>query len=176
MSRATPFLVFDADTDAAVANVLAFEEAVQRSRSRGGLCAEATAIEAWHGNNPYSDFLKKHGCRPGPEEASAIGRLIGARVKAADGHMYPARTTTERMALRTVRQEAANETQRALEIHRLRKAISGLAANTSDPAEVIRGLCPDTEEPEIREQLQDAIEWLTRFAEEWQRRETGRTD
>jgi len=175
MSHSTPCLVFDANARTSNTNVLAFENALQRSRDRGGLSAEAAAIEAWYGRNAYSDFLKEHGCRPDLEQATTIGRLIGARVKAANGRMYPVESAAERKTRRAARQETANEAKGALEIHRLRKAISGLAANTSDPAELIKSLSPDIDEPEIREQLQDAIGWLTRFAEEWQRRETGRT-
>jgi hypothetical protein len=176
MSHATPCLVFDANGHTSVTNVLAFKDALQRSKGRSGLSAEAAAIEAWYGRNAYSDFLKNHGCRPEPEQATTIGRLIGARVKAADGRMYPAPSAAERKTRRAIRQESADETKGALEILRLRKAISGLAANTRDPADLIKSLSSDIDEPEIREQLQDAVEWLTRFAEEWQRRETGRTD
>ena len=176
MSRATPCLIFDANEHPSVTNVLAFEDALRRSRGRDGLGAEAAAIEAWYGGNAYSDFLKKHGCRPNPEQATAIGILIGARVKAADDRMYPIQTVAERKTQRIARLQAASEAECALEIHRLQKAISGLAANTRDPAELIDRLCPDIDEPGIREQLQDAIRWLTRFAEEWQRREKGRTD
>jgi hypothetical protein len=173
MIRTVPSLVFDS---AAGAEVLSFEAASRRSGQRGGLRAEVAAIEAWYGRNAYSAFLAKHGCRPDPDQATTIGRLIGARVKAADGRLYPTPSAGERKALRKARQEASGAVKDALEVVRLRKAIAGLAANTRDPADLIKGLCPEVDEPDIREQLQDAIGWLSRFAEEWQRRETGRTN
>jgi uncharacterized membrane protein len=174
MSRTVPCLVFDSATTGA--DVVPFEAASRRSGQASGLKAEVAAIEAWYGRNAYTVFLAKHGCRPDPGQAATIGRLIGARVKAADGRLYPAPGAAERKALRKARQEAAGAAKDALEVIRLRKAIAGLAANTRDPADVIKGLCPEIDEPDIREQLQDAIGWLSRFAEEWQRRETGRTD
>jgi hypothetical protein len=176
MSHAKPCLIFDANEQTANTNVLAFHDALQRNRGRDGLSAEVAAIEAWYGRNAYSDFLKEHGCRPNPEQATTIGRLIGARVKATNNRMYPIESATERETRRLARQDAAREAKDALEIHRLRNAISALAANTTDPAELISSLGPDLDEPEISEQLQDAIEWLTRFAQEWQRREKCRTD
>jgi hypothetical protein len=176
MSRTKPCLAFNSDDRGVAANVLAFEDILQRSKARACLRAEATAIQTWHGTNAYTEFLEKHGRRPDPKQATAIGRLIGAQVKAADGRMYPTPSAAERKALKMLRREAANEARRALEIDRLCRAISGLAANSStNPVELIKSLCPDLDEPQIRERLQDAVEWLTRFAMEWQRREKGRT-
>jgi hypothetical protein len=173
MNYSGPRLVFET---AIGADVVPLEDLVQQSKGWRGLKAEAEAIKAWYGHNGYSEFLTKHGRRPDPKEAITIGRLIGARVKAADGRMYPAQSAAEREACRAARRESASEAHAALEVHRLRKAISGLAANTSNPADILRYVCPDLDEPEIREQLQDAIGWLMRFAEEWHRREKGRTD
>jgi hypothetical protein len=173
MSRSGPRLVFET---AAVAAVVPIEEGIQRTKGRRSLRAEAEAIKAWYGHNAYTDFLTKHHRRPDPKEATAIGRLIGARVKATDGRMYPAQSAAERKAGRAARKEAVNEADGALEVHRLRKAISSLAANTRDPADVLKCVCPDLDEPEIREQLHGAVVWLMRFAEEWHRREKGRTD
>lgn len=48
-------------------------------------------IEAVHGPNAYSDYLRKHGRRPDPVTAAIIGRLLGGRVKASDGSMQPRR-------------------------------------------------------------------------------------
>jgi hypothetical protein len=175
MRNSTPCLIFDADVQADT-NVVALDKASDRVGERRVLLAEATVIESWFGKNAYSDFMLKHGCRPDANQAAAIGRLIGARVKAADGRMYPLRNAPDRKAVRDSRRRAAAELKKSLEIQRLRKAIASLAANTEDPADMIEALCPETEEPEIREQLQDAVGWLTRFALEWKRREAGGTD
>jgi hypothetical protein len=50
---------------------------------------EIQSIEAVHGPNAYSDYLRKHGRRPDPATAKTIGRVLGGRVKAADGSMQP---------------------------------------------------------------------------------------
>jgi hypothetical protein len=50
---------------------------------------EIEAIEAVHGPNPYSDYLRRHGCRPDAPTAATIGRFLGGQVKAADGSMQP---------------------------------------------------------------------------------------
>jgi hypothetical protein len=170
MRKTSLRLVFDAGAKDAEPYVSA---APQRA---GELQAEVTAIEVWHGKNAYSDFLAKHERRPDPAQAATIGRLIGARVKASDGRMYPAQNAAERKAHRAVRQEALKEAKGESQLRRFRKAVSELATNTIEPAELIRGISGDPDGPGIREQLQDAIRSLTRFAEEWQRRETCRTN
>jgi hypothetical protein len=53
------------------------------------LRVEIETIEALHGPNPYCDYLRKHRRRPNSAEAAAIGRIMGARVKADDGTMQP---------------------------------------------------------------------------------------
>lgn len=58
---------------------------------RSALLAEASALDVWHGPNPYSDFLRRKGRRPNPAEAEGIGRLMGTRVLASDGRKYPRR-------------------------------------------------------------------------------------
>ena len=52
---------------------------------------EIECIEAVHGPNIYSDYLRKHGGRPDPATAATIGALLGGRVKASDGSMQPKR-------------------------------------------------------------------------------------
>ena len=53
------------------------------------LLAEANAIEAARGANPYSDYLRKHRKRPNPSEAAAIGQMLGGKVRADNGTMQP---------------------------------------------------------------------------------------
>ncbi len=66
------------------------------------LRVEAEGIEATYGANAYSDYLRRHGQRPDPISAAAIGRYLGGRVKANDGSMQPvpARTVRRRTAHR----------------------------------------------------------------------------
>ena len=53
------------------------------------LRVEIQIIEAVHGPNAYSEYLRKHGRRPDAVTAATIGRVLGGRVKAADGSMQP---------------------------------------------------------------------------------------
>jgi hypothetical protein len=66
------------------------------------LRVEAEGIEATYGPNAYSDYLRRHGQRPDPISAAAIGRHLGGRVKANDGSMQPVpvRAVRQRMARR----------------------------------------------------------------------------
>ncbi|MEY9590993.1 hypothetical protein ABIA06_003284 [Bradyrhizobium yuanmingense] len=171
MQRSTPSLVVCGENPHE-ATVVDLGDALGSVSARRVLLAEATVIEAWHGKNAYSDFLIKHGHRPSANQATTIGRLIGARVKADDGKLYPHRRQDRDLLLR---KQVATETGKAIEIQRLIRAVTALAANTQEPSGLIDELCPETEEPEIREQLEGAVEWLTRFAQEWKRREAGRT-
>lgn len=50
---------------------------------------EAEGIEATYGPNPYSDYLRAHKRRPSRDEAAAMGKLWGGRVRADDGTMQP---------------------------------------------------------------------------------------
>jgi hypothetical protein len=155
--------------------VVDFQEAKVGVRGERALLAEAAAIEAWYGKNPYSDFLCKHRKRPDPEQASAMGRWMCARVKASDGTMQPPLSKGERKAererLRRRREAAKTET----EIRRLARAISDLAESKKSPGEILENLCPELDEPTIRAQLRQAVQWLTRFDQEWRRREENRT-
>lgn len=53
------------------------------------LMVEASGIEAIYGRNPYVDYLVAHKRRPPPELAIMIGNIMGGRVRADDGKMYP---------------------------------------------------------------------------------------
>ncbi|MGA9796298.1 MAG: hypothetical protein WBQ17_12275 [Rhizomicrobium sp.] len=64
--------------------VLSFEMAQE-------LRIEIECIEAVHGTNVYSEYLRKYGRRPDPPTAATIGTILGGRVKASDGSMQPRR-------------------------------------------------------------------------------------
>lgn len=159
--------------DRVVAN---FDQARAELRASGKLRAEAMAIEAWYGKNAYSDFLFRYRRRPDPTQAATMGRLIGARVRASDGTMQPALTTSERTAVRAERKRHRVEAGLNTQVLRLCRAIAGLAENDAPPAELLDRICPHLDEPIIREQLSRAVLWLSRFEEEWRRREKGRAD
>jgi hypothetical protein len=135
------------------------------------LLAEAQAIEAWYGINAYSGFLKKHGRRPDRKQAEVIGRLLGGQVEADDGSMQPLLTEADRGALRAIRSRRKAASRRYDHILRLQEALAALAENEDDPAEVIgTGSCL-LNESAISANLDNALCWLRRFAEEWHGRE-----
>ena len=132
------------------------------------LIAEADIIEAWYGENLYSSFIKKHGRRPNREQAATIGRLLGGQVEDDDGNMQPPLTGEAAHRIEACRKAASRRYDHIL---RLRQAIAALAENEDDPADVIgTGSCLLNKDA-IAAQLDVALGWLSRFAEEWHRRE-----
>jgi|SRR5215831_12229115 len=135
------------------------------------LILEAEAIEAWYGPNAYSRFIKKYGRRPDRKQAAVIGRLLGGRVEADDGSMQPPFTKVDKEVLRGVRSRRKAASRRYDHILRLRDAIAALCENEDDPADVIGAGSCLLDEPAISAQLDIALCWLNRFAEEWHGRE-----
>jgi hypothetical protein len=135
------------------------------------LLAEADSLEAWHGPNYYSTFLRKHRSRPDREQAATIGKLLGGRVEASDGSLQPPLTAADRQVIRDIKARRKAASRRYDHILRLRDAIEALSKNEDDPADVIgRGSCL-LDGPEISAKLNNAICWLNRFAAEWHSRE-----
>jgi hypothetical protein len=131
------------------------------------LRTEIEILEAWHGPNAYSLFLRKHGRRPKPDEAATIGRLLGGRVRAEDGTLQPSLRNIDRETLRRIKKRRKVAARRYEHIFRLKTAIAALAENEVDPADVIgAGSCLLTA-PEFVAQLDAALCWLNRFAEQW---------
>jgi hypothetical protein len=142
------------------------------------LRTEIETLEAWYGPNAYSSYLRKHGGRPGREEAAAIGRLLGGRVKAADGSMQPPLTVADRHVLRGIKSRRKAFARRYEQIARLKQAIAALAENMDDPAEVFGDGSCVLDDAQIAKDLDIALCWLTRFGEYWYDRtkETRATD
>jgi hypothetical protein len=151
--------------------VVFIHEAKEESRTADELRAEAEALEAWHGPNAYSNYLRKHGRRPDTEQAKTIGRLLGGRVQADDGSMQPPLSEADRAVIREIKARRRAAARRYDHILRLRDAIAALSENKDDPADVIgRGSCL-LNAPELGARLDAALCWLNRFAEEWHGRE-----
>jgi len=144
--------------------VVAFADA----QALGDLRAEALAISAKIGGNPYSDYILKHGKRPDRAEAAAIGRLIGQQVRASDGTLQPRRTKAERQAAKEAREGKKQRYRKWDHIARLRSAILQLAQNEDDPGPMINEIAT-SERAEIGANLRKSIDWLTRFMNEWRR-------
>lgn len=151
--------------------VLPLEDAAEQTTIRRLLASEAAALEAQHGKNPYSDYVLRHLKRPDPSEAATIGRLLGGRVRAADGTLQPPLTKADRLVLRGIKTRRKAASRRYNHIQRLRAAIAALSENEDDPADVISGGSVLLDSHEIGTQLDIAVCWLNRFATEWHSRE-----
>jgi hypothetical protein len=155
---------------------LSFEEASDQAMDQRVLRSEAAAFAALIGSNAYSDFILKHGYRPDPPTAAIIGKLIGQQVRAIDGTMQPRRTVMERAAFKESRRAQKQHLRKLAHVARLCAAIDELAVNEDDPASIIEAISSH-EEPKITKNLEKSLEWLSRFAQEWQGRgkqqETG---
>lgn len=141
-----------------------------RHATGGELRAEALAIEASHGKNPYSEFLIKHGKRPDSRQAAVIGRLLGGRVMASDGSMQPRLTKGEQAAVRDIRRRRKVWSQHSEHALLLGDAIIALSANEQDPIDLVDYLNIYFDEQAISDQVEDALVWLQRFAKEWNNR------
>lgn len=151
--------------------VLTLGDAAEQTRMRRLLESEGLALEAQYGKNAYSDYIRRHHRRPDRIEAATIGRLLGGRVKAADGSLQPPLTKADRLALQGIKARRRAASRRYDHILRLRAAIAALSENKDDPADVIAGGSVLFECPEIASQLDLALCWLNRFAREWHGRE-----
>ena len=138
----------------------------QLERAADNLILHADEIEALNGQNPYSSFLRKHRRRPDPHQAAAIGRIMGARVRASDGTMQPKLTRAERDAVKAIQTRRREWSQRMDSIYRTLAAIDALAENRDDPA--IVAYCGREEflNTDAREKLAIALAWLKRFSTE----------
>jgi hypothetical protein len=164
-------LVADDRCEAGASVVLVAGDAAEKTKIRRLLASEALALEAQFGKNPYSDYLLHHHRRPDRAEAATIGRLLGGRVKAADGTLQPPLTEADRLALRGIKARRIAASRRYDQILRLREAIAALSQNKDDPADIIAGGSVLFDCPEIGSQLDSALCWLNRFAKEWYGRE-----
>jgi hypothetical protein len=170
MDRSSPVIT----NDNAVLN---FEENAARFRSARELRAEAVALEASHGTNPYSDFILRYSRRPNRDQAATIGRLMGIQVRAADGTLQPRRSKVERNAARAVKHSEQTQEDYIDQILRLRCALANLAQNEGDPTVVIQYIDPLFGDASvIRQHLAHAVQWINRFAEEWGREQETHGD
>ncbi|MBI3699178.1 MAG: hypothetical protein HY242_01855 [Afipia sp.] len=151
-------------------NVVQLEDAASAHKQRHLLNSEALALEAEYGHNAYSDYLRIHHCRPSVDEAEVIGRLLGGRVQADDGTMQPALNDLDRKAIASIKQRRSDASHRYDQLMRVRMAIAALASNRDNPADIIGSGSVLLNDEEITGQLSDALEWLTRFAQEWKNR------
>jgi hypothetical protein len=141
----------------------------KRLETRATLKLEADLDESYHGANAYNQFLRKHGQRPAPAEAATIGTLLGHRVRANDGKLYPAPTKeqkAERKRELAVRKAEDKRIENELNLH---AAVTFLARNTEDPAAIATGLRGEDFHlsADIDRDLEIALDWLLTFHKAW---------
>src|ERR1051325_8545704 len=112
--------------------VVSFEIAAPLARIRRDLRSEARALAEARGPNLYSDFLIRNGRRPERAEAASIGRLMGQRVRAADGTLQPRQSKSEKAATKRAKSQRQKEEECLSQIVRLRCALANLAANQDE--------------------------------------------
>jgi hypothetical protein len=153
------------------ATILSFPQAPQKTQTSTALKEEISALEARFGTNIYSDFLIRFGHRPNAQQAAVIGKLLDARVKADDGSLQPPPTRQRRAAERQARMTRKAELELELYASRLSSAVENLAQCRIDLPMLVSYLVAENGAPKLLGECESAIEWLSRFAEEWRRRE-----
>jgi len=99
--------------------------------------------------------------------AQAANRLRSTSPKVIEYTLLEAQSATLQNSSERVA-EQRTEADYIDEILRFRCALVNLAANNSDPADIIRYMDPlFGDVPVIRAHLAHAVRWINRFAEEW---------
>ncbi|KRA63127.1 ParB/RepB/Spo0J family partition protein [Rhizobium sp. Root651] len=137
-----------------------------REEAEAALLQEVAQHKLYHPANAYTDYIEKHKKRPDRETAAGIGKLLGCQVKAADGTMQPPKTKAQKASEQEARSLRKEEEAIRLQCRSVTSAVGYLANCTDDPVEVIR-MIDRWETPAIIENIEHAVEWLTRFAKEW---------
>lgn len=104
--------------------------------------SEAAMLEAYHGANALTDYLRRFGKRPPPKMAETIGKLQGWRVKADDGKFYPKLTKgqqAQRRAIRERRKSFAKRLDDALAISWGVQYLAGVGTPAADLLDIAEG-------------------------------------
>ena len=117
-------------------------------------------------SDAYSDFIVKHGRIPDRSQAAAIGKLLGKRVRAADGSLQPPKSKSEKAAAKKARRIDADEEIIDANLNRAIDAIALLAQNEADPIALIHRMSP-MERDETSENIEKAVGWLIRLSNHW---------
>ncbi len=149
----------------ATASVVNFARYAENSRT---LRQEALRFQTTHEDNPYSNYLLKYGRRPEPDQAANFGRLMGLRLKASDGSMQPIISNEQKEAKIKARKIVRENELADAELSRACDAIAFLAENNLDP-QILMGRLSPLEEQRVDMEIDKAIKWLNRFADERRR-------
>ena len=142
-------------------------EAITDLEAVRDLKIEIEIIEAQHGPNPYSNYLRKHGKRPPPNEAAAIGKVFGCRVKADDGSMQPPLSVADKSALKAIKSRRKEYARRYEQVARIKAAIATFAEIKDELPKVIDDWRSVSNSPETLENADIGLYWMTRFVELW---------
>ncbi|MCX5495407.1 ParB N-terminal domain-containing protein [Kaistia dalseonensis] len=151
---------------AAVTGPTEADAAEKREEATRQLIADTEHSVAVYGSSAYTDYVLKHGRRPDRETAATIGALLGGQVRADDGSMQPPKSASQKAAERDERDGRKERSLIAGECSRATYAIANLGANKLSPAEVARNI-DRWQAPTILANLENAVDWLNRFAKEW---------
>ncbi len=143
----------------------------EKREAKDDLLGEAARLEAQYGRNAYSSYLRQHRKRPGKDQAAAIGRLLGGRVRADDGTMQPKLSRGERDVLRAIRDERRDWSRKYNQARRLKHAMRLLADNHDDPSEVFLAFQQVFPRESLGEKFHETLNWMKRFALEIHRHE-----
>ncbi|MEH3109028.1 MAG: ParB N-terminal domain-containing protein [Agrobacterium cavarae] len=137
-----------------------------REEAEAALLQEVAQHKLYHAANAYTDYIENHKKRPDRETAAGIGQLLGCQVRADDGTMQPPKTKAQKASEQEARSLRKEEEAIRLQCRSVTSAVGYLANCKDDPTEVIR-MIDRWETPAIIENIEHAVEWLTRFAKEW---------
>jgi hypothetical protein len=130
------------------------------------LRTEAITFAACHSKNPHSDFILAHGQRPDRDQAAAIGKLLGKKVRAADGSLQPPKSKAGRTAAKKSRRIGNDEGDTDANLDRMINAIALLAQNESAPIALIQRMST-MQQDEVSENIEKALKCMIRFADRW---------
>lgn len=130
---------------------------------------EVEGLEALSGPNLYTHFIKKRGALPDPQQAEALGLLLGKHVKADNGKFYPQKTGPEKKFDKTRRDRRRDFERQFIASLKLHEAIRLLSEIQIEPTD----FQPNPKHTElVAQKLNIAVDWLNRFACEIRSHET----
>ena len=128
-------------------------------------------LPARRGRKPPPVFPPAAGRRPARVDTAAAGPPP-LHLLTADG-IQPAQTPPDDARDARYYEHERDIRRVAADLNRLRFAIVDLAAIELPPERLLQELSPGLDRPVIAERLAQAMAWLARFSEEWEREERG---
>jgi hypothetical protein len=121
-----------------------------------------------YGSDEYWIFLKSNHRLPSPVEARCLGKLVGHQVQGSDNKMYPEATKSQRASKFQARKLGKEQSRQITQTLLLVDALQVLSS-IQDLPEVSRLQLSEGDQVQVANHLEDAVSWLARFAESWQK-------